>query len=114
MEELTARVAAQTGIDPDIARKAVIIILKFLLREGKPDKVAPLVDALPGAREAIGNGEGGASGVMEVFSALTGVGLGMGQVQSVARAFVAYAREKAGAATVNEVVASIPGLGQFV
>jgi hypothetical protein len=38
----------------------------------------------------------------------------MMQVQSVAKAFIGYARDKAGKATVDEVVASIPGLAQFV
>jgi hypothetical protein len=41
-------------------------------------------------------------------------GLSMGQVQSVTREIVAYAREKAGEDTVGEVVGAIPGLSQFV
>jgi hypothetical protein len=38
----------------------------------------------------------------------------MGEVQSVARILLAYAREKAGEDNVGEVVAAIPGLSQFV
>jgi hypothetical protein len=41
-------------------------------------------------------------------------GLDMGQVQTVTKEVIAYAREKAGEDTVGEIVGSIPGLGQFV
>ena len=51
---------------------------------------------------------------MGVFNDLTAAGLGMGEIQGVARAFVGYAREKAGAAAVDRIVGAIPGLGQFV
>ena len=113
MDELVAQVAARTGVDPVTARKAVIVMLRFLLNEGKSDKVGALVDALPGAREAIGTAKG-ASGLMGVFGELTSAGLGMTQVQSVARAFMAVAKEKAGASDVDQIIGSIPGLRQFV
>jgi hypothetical protein len=51
---------------------------------------------------------------MGVFNDLTAAGLGMGQIQGATKAFVGYAREKAGAAAVDQIVASIPGLSQFV
>jgi hypothetical protein len=38
----------------------------------------------------------------------------MGQVQGAAKAFMAYAREKSGSGVVDQIVASIPGLSQFV
>jgi hypothetical protein len=38
----------------------------------------------------------------------------MGEVQDVARAVLAYAREKAGDKAISEVGAAIPGLAQFV
>jgi len=41
-------------------------------------------------------------------------GLSMGQVQSLAREVLAFAREKAGNDAVGEAVAAIPGLSQFV
>lgn len=115
MDELVARISAETGVEPDVARKAVTVILKFLMAEGAPDKAAKLVDAIPGAREAIAGGEAASGGgVMGVFNQLTSAGLGMGDIQSVARSFIAYAKEKAGAATVDDVVNAIPGLSQFV
>jgi hypothetical protein len=115
MDELVAKIIAATGADASVARRAAALILGFLLREGASDKVRALVDALPGAREAIAANPGsGGSGVMSVFNDLTAAGLGMGQIQGAAKAFVGYAREKAGAATVDQIVASVPGLSQFV
>lgn len=114
MDELIAKVSSATGIDPATARKAVVIILQFLLNAGPKEKVDALVDQLPGARSAIGNGGGGPSDIMGAFGALTGAGLDMGQIQSVASAFGKVARDHVGSATVDQVVAGIPGLSQFV
>jgi hypothetical protein len=116
MDELVQNVATTTGIDPAIAWKSVIIILKFLNREGPPEKIGQLIDGLPGAREAINadNTQISNGGVMGVFGDLTAAGLGMFQVQDVARAFIAYARQKVGPTEVDAVVAAIPGLSQFV
>jgi hypothetical protein len=115
MDELVAKIVTATGVDASVARRAAALILGFLLREGASEKVSRLVDALPGAREAIAANPGsGAGGVMGVFNDLTAAGLGMGQVQGAAKAFVGYAREKAGSATVDQIVASVPGLSQFL
>lgn len=112
MDELVAKVAEATGIDAATARKAVVIILQFLSNAGPKDKVDKLIDDIPGARAEIG--AGGPSDVMGAFNALTGAGLGMGQIQSVAKAFGDVARAYVGADTVNAVVAEVPGLSQFV
>lgn len=112
MDELVAKVAAATGIDTATARKAVVIILQFLLNAGPKEKVDKFVDDLPGARAAID--AGGPSDIMGAFNALSGAGLGMGQIQSVARTFGKVAREHVGAKTVDDVVAGIPGLSQFL
>jgi hypothetical protein len=114
MEELVARIAADTGLDPVIARKAATIILRFLASDGPADKVGPLVDALPGAGEIVKSAGGASGGIMGAFNDLTAAGLGMGEIQGAARAFVDFAREKAGAQTVNAIVSGIPGLSQFV
>ncbi len=100
---------------PGRRRRAATIILKFLVKEGPPDKIGPLVDALPGAADLVKTSkEGGSSGIMGVFNDLTQAGLGMGEIQGAARAFVGFAREKAGAATIDRIVGGIPGLSQFV
>jgi hypothetical protein len=117
MDELVAKVAQSTGVEASTARKAVVIILQFLLNAGPKDKVEKLIEDLPGARAAIGgngSGGGGPSDIMGAFAALTGAGLGMSQIQGVARAFGKVAREHVGSQTIDEVVAGIPGLSQFV
>ena len=53
MEELIARLVASVGVDRDAAEKSVGIILDFLVKEGPPDKVQPLIDKLPGAKALI-------------------------------------------------------------
>lgn len=115
MDELVERIVAETGVDPEVARNAAIIILKFLAAEGPPDKVGPLIDSLPGARAAMeASLLGGSSGLMGVFGDLTGAGLGMGDIQGTTRAVVGFAREKAGAEAVDAAIAAIPGVSQFV
>lgn len=115
MDELVAQISASTGVDPAVARRAAVIILTFLMKEGPNDKVGLLVDALPGARQAIAASPAGDnSGIMGAFNDLTAAGLGMGDIQGVAHAFGDFARSKAGADTVDDVVGAIPGLSQFV
>jgi hypothetical protein len=120
MDELVGRLVAEVGIDRAVAEKAVGIILAFLLKEGPADKVQALIASMPGAEAAAaaaaneGGGGFGMGGIMGVGTQLMSAGLSMGEVQSVARILLAYAREKAGEDTVGEIVGAIPGLGQFV
>jgi len=122
MEELIERLVDRCGVDRATGEKSVAIILDFLRKEGPPDKVQALLEKMPGA-EALaatsdqGQGSGGMfgmGGIMGAANRLMAAGLGMGQVQSVTREVVAFAREKAGEDLVGEVVGAIPGLGQFV
>jgi hypothetical protein len=70
MDELIGRLVAETGIGRAAAEKAVGIILDFLVKEGHPDKVQPLLAKLPGAQALIGkadqrgDGTGSMGGVM--------------------------------------------------
>jgi len=119
MDELIARLVANCGVDQATAQKAVAIILDFLRKEGPSDKVEALLDTMPGAAalaDSAGGGSGGfgMGGIMGAANRLMAAGLSMGQVQTVTREVVAYAREKAGEDTVGEIVGAIPGLGQFV
>ena len=133
MDELIARIVASVGIDEDIARNAVGIILKFLDKDGPSEQAGALIDALPGARQlleaasqsddsggglmgGLGNmlgGLGGGMGAMAALNELTSAGLDMDQVKGVTSEVVGFAREKAGADLVDEVISSIPGLGQI-
>jgi hypothetical protein len=117
MDELVERLVAELGIDRAVAEKAVGIILAFLVKEAPAEKIQPLIDQMPGAAAAIADapagGMFGMGGIMGVGSQLMGLGLGMGEVQSIARTLLAYAREKVGEDAVGELVGSIPGLSQF-
>lgn len=128
MEELIGRIVANVGVEPELAKTAIGLILGFLQKEGPQDKIESLMGALPGAAElvsqthsgggglmgAIGGMMGGGGGAMALMGQLTGAGLGMGDIQGVAKEVVGYAKEKAGDDLVEDVVGSIPGLGQFV
>lgn len=128
MEELIGRIAANVGIDEGLARNAVGIILNFLNKEAPADKMQTLLAAIPGAGDMVeSSGEssgglggmlggmmGGMGGAMAAMNELTSAGLDMGQVQSVTREVVGYAKEKAGDDIVDQIVGNIPGLSQFV
>jgi len=122
MDELIARLVANVGVDRETAEKAVGIILDFLVKEGPPDKVQPLIDKLPGAQALIqvhqasdaGGGMFAMGGLMGAGTKMMAAGLSMGQVQAVTKEVIAFSREKAGEDAVGEIVGSIPGLSQFV
>ena len=119
MEELIARIAGNAGIDEDLAKKAITIILNFLNKSAPEDKMAQLLEGMPEVRELItdegGGGMfgGGMMGAMGAMNDLTSAGLSMGQVQGVTKDLVDYSREQSGD-VVDEIIASIPGLSQIV
>ena len=127
MEQLIERVSAAAAIEPETARKAVAVILSFLQKEGNGEAVGQVLDAIPGARDAaagaatedtsggfLGGLRGGGGGLMGLASRLSGLGLGMEEMQAAGREIFAYARQHAGEDTVGAVAASIPGLQPFV
>lgn len=116
MEDLIAHIATETGVDPTAARHALGLILAFLREEGPKTEVDALFASLPGAEEAAAvatDGEAG-GGLMGLAGKLSGLGLGMGEMQAAGRQIFAYARAKAGDERVGQLVAAIPGLGQFL
>lgn len=120
MDELVARLASKAGIDSAVAEKSIGIILNFLRNEGPSDKVQALIDEIPGAEVAIersGNGGGFArlmgGGLMAVGTRLMGLGLGMGEIQNIARELFRFGRDKIGADRMGEIIAGTPGLSQF-
>jgi hypothetical protein len=56
----------------------------------------------------------GGGGIMGLGQQLMGEGLGMGEITSLAKETIAIAKQYAGEEVVDEVVASVPGLSQFV
>jgi hypothetical protein len=132
MEEIIARLTSVAGVDPATAEKAVAMILAFLEKEGPADAVARLVDAIPGARDAVNttiNAEGSGGGLMGMLGGmlgnmgggvtalggqLMGIGLDLGQMQTIGKELFAYGSEKAGPEVVGRIVSEVPGLAQFV
>jgi hypothetical protein len=125
MEELIARISANCGVQPDVAARAVGVILGFLRKEGPQAEVDELFATLPGAAEAAAAEEntGGAlggvmaamgGGLMGLAGRLTSLGLGMSEMQAIGHEVFAFAREKAGDERVGQVAAAIPGLSQFL
>ncbi len=125
MEDLISRISDTVGIDPALAEKAVGMILGFLQQEADDGAVARMIEAIPGGPEFVAKhnspaggglfgGLMGSGGVMALGQQLMGEGLGMSEITGVARETIAFAREHAGEQTVDEVVNSVPGLGQFV
>jgi hypothetical protein len=120
MDELIGRLAVKAGIDRIVAEKTIGIILGFLCSEGPSDKVQALIDRIPGAEAAIAaSGNGGGlgrlmgGGLMALGTRLMGLGLGMSEIQSIARELFRFGRDQIGADQMGEIIAGTPGLSQF-
>ena len=119
MDELIARLATKAGIDDAVAEKTVGIVLSFLRSEGPSDKVEALINQIPGAEAAIAASNTGGlarlmgGGLMAVGTKLMGLGLGMSDIQNVARELFKFGRDKIGANQMGEIIAGTPGLSQF-
>jgi hypothetical protein len=120
MDELIERLTAAVGIDRAVAEKAIGSILGFLQKEGPADPVQALISELPGAEALIAAADNGGGlsglmggGLMALGSKLMGLGLGMSDIQSVARELFKFGREKIGNERMDEIVSGTPGLSQF-
>ena len=120
MDELIGRLAAKAGIDSAMAEKTVGIMLGFLRNEGPSDKVQALIDQIPGAEAAIAASSTGGGlgrlmggGLMALGTKLMGLGLGISEIQSVARELFRFGRDKIGADQMGEIIKGTPGLSQF-
>ena len=120
MDELIGQLADEAGIDTAVAEKTVGIILGFLRSEGPSDKVQALIDTIPGAEAVIAaSNEGGGltrlmgGGLMAVGTRLMALGLGIGEIQNIARELFRFGRDKIGADQMGEIIAGTPGLSQF-
>jgi hypothetical protein len=120
MDELIGQLATKAGIDDAVAEKTIGIILGFLRNEGPSDKVQALIDQIPGAEAAItassnggGLGKLMGGGLMALGTKLMGLGLGISEIQNVARELFRFGRDKIGADRMGEIIAGTPGLSQF-
>jgi len=135
MPNLIARVATAADTTPDVARQAVALVIDFIKRDAPDEAVHKLLDKAPGLKAIVASvnstgGEGmgdtvkglmgvsagsmGGGGIMALGSQLMGLGLGMGQIQTIGKEVFGYAREVAGDDVVGEITAAIPGLSQFI
>lgn len=123
MNELVSKVADHVGIEPDVASKAIGMMLNFLQKEGDDEAVSAMIAAIPGAEElaAAQSGGGGGllggllgGGIMALGQQLMSAGLGMGEITGLAKETMSVARQYAGDKVVDDVIASVPGLSQFV
>lgn len=130
MNEIVTQIADRVGIEPDLAEKALGMMLGFLQREADDGAVAKMIEAIPGAPDLVAQYAGvgapgsgllgglmnaiGGGGIMGLGQQLMSQGLGMGEITSLAKETIAIARQYAGDGVVDEVVGSVPGLSQFV
>ena len=115
MENLINQITSDLDSSDEQAKDAIAIIFNFLQTSGPPDKVTQIFDSLPGATDiANGYDSSGDGSLMGAYNELTALGLGMGDVQSLAKIILNYLKENADESTVDEVIAAIPGLSQFV
>jgi hypothetical protein len=135
MDNLIARVATAADVTPDIARQAVSLIVDFIEREAPRDAVDKLLGKAPALNAIVASGRGtggegmggtvkglmgvaggamGGGGIMALGSQLMGLGLGMGEMQTIGKEVFAYAREVAGDDVVGEIAGAIPGVSQFI
>ena len=128
MEELIARITEKVGIGQDMATSAIGIIMKFIQDEVPADLFARITEYIPGAHEAVqqapqpGGGlggllggllGGGAGGMISAVTSLTNAGLGMDQIQGIAKEVLSFAEEKGGPGVVQEIMGAIPQLKMF-
>ena len=130
MEELIARIVEKVGIGQDTASTALGVILKFMQDEVPADLFARISQFIPGAADAAqaqadsqpagglggllgGLLGGGAGGMISTVTSLTNAGLGMGQIQDLAKEVLTFAEEKAGPGIVQEIMGAIPQLKMF-
>jgi hypothetical protein len=120
MDELIGQLADRAGIDTAVAEKTVGIILDFLRSAGPSDNVEALIDTIPGAEAVIAASNEGSGltnlmggGLMAVGTRLMALGLGIGEIQNIARELLRFGRDKIGADQMGNIIAGTPGLSQF-
>lgn len=136
MEQLIANIVSKVGIDENLAKTAVGIILNMFQDAAPADKMSALTEAMPGAEDLMStaasattstdSGGGGLMGglgsmvagalgggdnpLMAALGQLQAQGLSMDQAKQVGQEVADFAREKAGDDVVKDIAASIPGL----
>jgi hypothetical protein len=113
MNDLVADLAGKTGLDRTAIETALGLIIAFLEREDRSRTVGGMIDQIDGAR-ALATEHGRRGGIFMLLTELSGAGLGMGEIKTVATAFLDFARGRFGPEPVDRAVRSIPALAQFL
>ena len=120
MDELVEQPAAKAGNGDAVAEETFSIILGFLRSQGPTDEVQVSIDQIPGAEAAIAASTSGTSlarlmdrGSMALGTRLVGLGLGISEIQSIARQLFKFDHDKIGADQMGEIIAGTPGLGRL-
>ncbi|MGL1922087.1 MAG: DUF2267 domain-containing protein [Hyphomicrobiales bacterium] len=132
MEQIIAIIAEKIGVSPEIASKAVGIILNLVDSSVTDDVKEKLYAAVPEAKDiaatggeetgggllgmagGLFGGGGGAMGAMAAMGKLNEVGLDTDQISSMGKTLLGHIGEVADEELVGEIVSSIPGLDKFV
>ncbi len=120
MDELIAQLAAKASVEIAVAEKTTGAILSFLRDEGGSNQAQALIEAIPGAEEAIAasNNSCGTSwlmggGLMALGTRLMALGLSIGEIQKIARELFIYGRGKIGSDQMGAIIDATPGVRQF-
>lgn len=121
MEELLAQIKARVGVEPEVARKAIGVIVTHLNEHANQERMAELFAAIPGAADLVTEKKGGGllgrvlgGGLLGVYNDLKATGMDTGQMQGAGEELIAYARERIGPEAIDEILGSVPGLRQFL
>jgi hypothetical protein len=112
VDELARKIAERTGLDVATVTEALGVVLRFVASEAPAAQVEPLLERVAGARELIAGGKA-PGGIFGVLNALSGAGLGYGDLKPFVDAFLSEGRQMIGTAEVDALIASIPALRQF-
>lgn len=140
MQEIIDSLAAQIGIEPDLAHKATSMLANFISTQVPAEYVEMITTNVPTFSELAAAGAphieeatAGSSAGGGLFGAIGGLfggdglgtamamlghlqkdGLDMDQLQQIAGGLIGHLREVAGTETVDKLIAEIPGVGRFL
>jgi hypothetical protein len=132
IDDLVAKAAAATRLDPAQARLALAGALALIDRHGERGKVDALYQAVPGAQALAGEGAGvlpkaglmgglmarvaggPAADGMALMGRLQKDGVSMEALKALLPVAMEWVRQTTGRDLLREVAASIPGVGQML
>ncbi|MDD7909186.1 MULTISPECIES: DUF2780 domain-containing protein [Pseudovibrio] len=128
MHVLIDRIVQKTELDEEQAKTAVGVILNFVSKNAGQEDMNALLEAFPAAQSflnaeetkensgllgGLANRMSSSVGMLAALNELTGAGLSMSQIHTVARETVKLAKERIGDERVDQIIAKVPGLKQI-